>query len=274
MKKYLTLALAAALLSACAPSNQDYALKAKQNAEQGPSDAGGDNPSTPNTSAQTQENNPRDAVQAEGALAGKITVEGVVVARRGSQFVLNPLIQVEQFNGLGSDGNQVAGSAENAPEYNDKPHSDKNDAAVASKKFMNLGCGDLSAADTEGLEEITPSLKGEDGVLMVSATKIFICGSHKVETNFTTITAEELVINNAELSLTDKTGNLILITNSLNVQGKNILATQGVDQEVTVSPAPALQLTVLQELRGSGSLLLKSTGGNVLKSSASSAAEL
>ncbi len=200
-----------------------------------------------------------------GGQPGKITVKGLVVKKTKDQNQLDERISIVQKPGKGNKGViQINVSEDNKAELNEvadvKPLATLKD----SKTFINIGCENLSSADTEGLKE--ESKTGPSGpVLSLSATKIFICGPQALTQSFVSISAEELILKETALEVKSIVGNLNVSANKIFLEGKSTLKTSGVDSTNSVLQGPSLDLVVGSEIQGEGSLLLESLGGNCIQ---------
>lgn len=252
MKKLLSVALTMSFLVACGPANEDYAqrLKNAENSKDKTATQSAEDTTTTATGDQKQpasQDNTEAVAATEYVGLGKVIIEGIAVARQGSQFVLDHRI-----------------STKNKVELSDTTTSGKNDAAKASKKFLNLGCTDLTAADTADLEEISAPTEPSKDIVMISAAKIFICGKQNLPMALATITSDELVLKNAEISTFGAMVNIIFTTNALSLQGENTILGRGLTDAQQQVP-PTLQLIVHEQLSGSGTLVLKTIDGEVSK---------
>lgn len=122
----------------------------------------------------------------------------------------------------------------------------------------------MSSADTEGLtEEVAKPLT--DSVLFLSAKKIFICNSHAISQSFVTISADQIFLYNANLSIHSAIGSLSILSNELIIEGNNSIKTSGIDMAINVLQAPSLELLVRTQMRGEGILAFESAGGNCVQ---------
>lgn len=264
MKKLLALSLVISTLAACGPANQDYTKRLKDLEEKTQRDIE-DIKTNPEIMKEVDEAM-KIVMDAEGAQAGLLTVEGVLVARQGNKFILDYRIKAESIGGKRSDGSMATATK---PVLSDLATGSKDD--LVAEKYINLGCTDLNAADTENLEEVEASFQAKENPLVISAKKVFICGTQQAASNNVTISAKELILRDADISLSvagklqDLQGSLNFTTNTLVLQGENKITALGQDMEAPIPDGAALQMTVREEIRGSGHLALKTVGGNVTK---------
>ncbi len=200
-----------------------------------------------------------------GGQPGKITVKGMVVKKTNDQYQLDERITIAQKAGKGNKGViQISVSEKNKAERSEvadvKPLAQLKD----SKTFINIGCENLSPADTEGLKE--ESNKGlTESVLALSASKIFICGPQVLTQSFVSIYADQLILKDGALEVKSIVGYLTVSANNIFLEGKSSLKTSGIDSTISVLQAPTLDLVVGSEIQGEGSLLLESLGGNCVQ---------
>lgn len=200
-----------------------------------------------------------------GGQPGKITVKGIVVKKTADQVQLDQRISISQVVGKGSSGaSQGMVSEKNKAELSEVVASETLSKIDESKTFINLGCKDLSASDTDGLtEESSKALN--DSVLSLSAKKVFICGSQTIAQNFVSISADQLIFKDASLEVKAPVGNLSVSANKMTLEGNSILKTSGIDSTISVLQAPTLDLVVKSEIHGEGKLALQSNGGNCVQ---------
>lgn len=200
--------------------------------------------------------------------AGSITVEGIVVARQGSQFILDPRISVAHYDK--DEAGQKIPALKKELKLSDTTSAKMTEAVNTARTFINLGCTDLSAADKGDLKEISLPSANQDKAsksdtspifLSVEASRIFICGEFKVPVAYMFIVTQDLRLKDAQINTQDTVGLLTLVTNSLSLAGKNSLTSQGSNSETAVLAAPALSLYVREELRGQGNLAIASVSG-------------
>lgn len=137
-------------------------------------------------------------------------------------------------------------------------------SAIESKKYINLGCENLSAEETEGLEQDSDKAL-TDSVLSLSAKKIFICGTPQISQSFVSLSAEQLVLKNASLKVKAVVGSLNVSASKIELSGSNSIETNGVDATISVIDAPSVDLVVTSEIFGEGTLKVSSTGGNCVQ---------
>lgn len=200
-----------------------------------------------------------------GGQPGKITVKGIIVRKTGEEPLLDDRIQVEQVGGKGVRGiTQTLVSNDNKAVLSDSIEDIDLSSALASGKFINLGCENLTTEETAGLTEDS-SAPLDDSTMSLVAKKIFVCGSPQLTHFFVTFKAEQIILKNATLRITNMTGRLSLYTAKLALEGENIIETQGADAKISVLQAPPLDFAVTQAIDGDGKLTLRSVGGNCVE---------
>lgn len=200
-----------------------------------------------------------------GGQPGKITAKGVIVKNDGDKMLLDNRIKIEQIGGKGNRGvSQTMVSEKNKAILSEVVEAKDFSALTSSDKYINLGCENLSAEETEGLTEEVNSVL-TDSVLSASAKKIFICGSPTISQSFVSLSSEQLVLKNANLKVVGLIGSLAISSMKLVLEGKNAIETQGVDLAASVMVAPSLDFTLTESIDGEGNLVLRSIGGNCVQ---------
>lgn len=200
-----------------------------------------------------------------GGQPGKITIKGIIVKKDGDQMLLDDRIKVQQIGGKGNRGvSQTLVSDKNRAVLTESSDASLLSSAVESKKYINLGCENLSPEETEGLERDTDKAL-TDSVLSLSAKKIFICGAPSIPQSFVSLSADHLVLKNASLKVKAVVGSLNVSTSKIELNGSNSIETNGVDATISVMDAPSLDLVVANEISGEGILKVSSIGGNCIQ---------
>ncbi len=200
-----------------------------------------------------------------GGQPGKITLKGIIVKKDGDKMLLDERIKIEQIGGKGSRGvSQTLVSDKNKAVLLETSDVKVLSSANESKKYINLGCENLTANETEGLEQ-EPDKALTDSVLSLSAKKIFICGTPQITQSFVSLSADQLVLKNASLKIKAVVGSLNVSASKIDLIGTNLIETNGVDLAMSVMDAPSLDLLVANEIAGEGTLKIASTGGNCVQ---------
>jgi len=205
------------------------------------------------------------AAQYAGGQPGKIFVKGILVADSENKAQLDNRIQVSQ-----TVGTSYKTALKMNPSAIDKnaqalltPTADSllTENLAQDKTYVALGCSSVDPSLISGLsKKSVEALSGS--VAAISANTVIFCGKTDIKYSSMTVAAHHLILINAEISAKNAVGALSLIADHLVVIGKNKIQTQGLDANVSVLPAPALELSVLTAIDGEGSLKLSSVGGN------------
>lgn len=200
-----------------------------------------------------------------GGQPGKITVKGIIVKKDGDKMLLDNRIKVEQIGGKGNRGVSQTMVSENNKAVLSETFDMKVLSSVSeSKKYINLGCENLTSEETEGLEQESDKAL-TDSVLSLSAKKIFVCGTPQISQSFVSLSAEQVVLKNASLKIKSVVGSLNVSASKIELNGTNYFETNGVEATISVLDAPSLDLWVASEIFGEGTLKVVSTGGNCVQ---------
>jgi hypothetical protein len=198
-----------------------------------------------------------------GGQPGRISVKGFVVKKGNGSFELDNRIKTTQVGGKGNRGTtQMQVTEQNKTLLSDAADLQSIAKYADLKTYINLGCANLTAAETEGLTAQAPTTETSKDVLILSATKIFVCGPQRPSQTFVTLASEELIMKNGAFGINGSAGSLYVATNKLTLEGTNTLFSAGLDATINVLPAPTVDLAVGKAINGEGTLLLQSTGGN------------
>lgn len=200
-----------------------------------------------------------------GGQPGKITIKGIIVKKDGDNTVLDERIKLEQIGGKGNhDVSQTLVSDKNKAVLSDSTDAKATSKLADSKKYINLGCTNLSTEEIDGLEEDSNKALTES-VLILSAKKIFICGAQEISQSTVNLAADQLILKDASLKVKSTLGSLTLSAEKIELVGANTIATIGLDSTINVMEAPTIDLTVNSEISGEGTLQVTSTGGNCIE---------
>ncbi|MEN0059605.1 MAG: hypothetical protein AAGB31_12270 [Bdellovibrio sp.] len=200
-----------------------------------------------------------------GGQPGKVTVKGIIVKKDGDKMLLDERIKIEQIGGKGNRGvSQTMVSEKNKAVLSETSDVKVLSSASESKKYINLGCENLTAEETEGLEQDSDKAL-TDSVLSLSAKKIFVCGSPQISQSFVSLSADQLVLKNASLKVKAMVGSLNVSASKIELNGSNSIETNGIEATISVMDAPSLDLLVASEISGEGTLKVASIGGNCVQ---------
>jgi hypothetical protein len=203
----------------------------------------------------------KDYLDSLVAQPGAISVSGILVARQGNQFVLDSRITTKQTAGKLANGEAAKISNDNAIKLSDTVADDAAKIET-TKKYFNIGCTDLSEADTAGLEQVTnDSNKDEKStVAVVAVDRAFICGDQKLTAAFLALTTQELILKDAHILNDKAVGNITIVAQSLKLTGDNSIMSKISESELNVHSSAPISIVVSQELKGQGTLTLSTSG--------------
>lgn len=200
-----------------------------------------------------------------GGQPGKITIKGIIVKKDGDNIVLDDRIKVEQTGGKGNhDVSQTVVSEKNKAVLSDAVDAKATSKLSESKKYINIGCENLSTEEIDGFEEDSNKAL-TDAVLILSAKKIFICGAQEISQSTVNLAADQLILKDASLKVKSAIGSLTVSAAKIELVGKNSLESIGLDAAINVMDAPSIDLTINSEISGEGTLQVTSNGGNCVE---------
>lgn len=218
----------------------------------------------------------RDSVKFEflndGGQPGRVTLNGVTV--KDSEKI-DSRISISQTAGLNKSGSSTT-TVENLISLNTMTAEKLASSTTAVKKteteksYINLGC-ELAESEIAGLTDISDKADLKAASISLSASRVFICGELKVNNSSfgLNITASDIMLKNASITMQKFTGTIRLESNTLVLIEKNKITTLGENASDMVISAPQIDLFVATEIYGDGELTLESIGGNQTKETAS-----
>lgn len=201
-----------------------------------------------------------------GGQPGEITINGAAVNIDGT---LDQRISVEQTAGESTEKTKI--SEKNLPKFNSDLKRKDDYKPTKFEKYLNVGCDLKDDSRIAGMVELKNKpnefgLTDTFGAAASMVDKIFICGKVEVNETVTILNANEVILDNAELSMWKPLGSITIITDVLSVEGKNLVSTKGIsDSTASLLPAPSIFLNVFEKLVGAGSLKIQSAGGNYVE---------
>ncbi|WP_413293336.1 hypothetical protein ACLSU7_18295 [Bdellovibrio sp. HCB185ZH] len=198
-----------------------------------------------------------------GGQPGKINIMGALVAEDGK--TLKTGISINLMGGKALDG-KVAEVATKQPELGQVQVDGDVDQAAKESTYLNVGCveDDIDKTYTNGLEAKALADVKDATSVKLTAKVVFICGNVGLKTISAAIKADKLILNNVNLVNMVAAGALDIAANSVVLKGQNRLGTMGADSAGEVVEAPVLNINVIKEVTGDGTLMLTSQGGNVI----------
>jgi hypothetical protein len=203
-----------------------------------------------------------------GGQPGEIILNGKCVKAEG---VLDDRISLEQTVG---DSDQPAEIYEpNKPKLNPNIKRKENYTPSRFETYLNIGCDLKDSLDIQGMKEA--KIKQNDlrttdifGSVSSSVDKVFICGKVDVKEAFVNINANEVFLNNAEISMINGMQSIFsLASDRLSIEGANLISTTGISNGVfSFMDAPAIKISVFEKIIGTGNLKLNSKGGDYRQS--------
>lgn len=199
-----------------------------------------------------------------GGQPGTITLNGVTVTDSDK---LDSRITVSQQAGLSQSGS-VTVTAKNVLVLNslktEEIHKLKTEIKTLEDKrtYINLGC-ELAESEIAGLTETSAIASPTVIMKKAEASRVFICGELKLtDSAILEVSASDIMLKDASITSLNKIGSITLKSKTLVLVGKNKISTVATNDSGLVLSAPAINLTVANEIYGDGELALESKGGN------------
>lgn len=198
-----------------------------------------------------------------GGQPGEISLNGVVLNSDGT---LDKRITIEQT--VGSSAEKTELSASSMPKFNADLKRKDNYKPSKYETYLNVGCDLKDDSRISGMTESKnkPNEAGITdtfGAVASMVDKIFICGKVEVNETVTVLNANEVYLDNVELSMSMPIGLFSITSDVLSIEGKNLISTKGVsDSTASLLPAPSIKLSIFEQVVGVGQLKLKSAGGD------------
>ncbi|MBC7740861.1 MAG: hypothetical protein H7061_01600 [Bdellovibrionaceae bacterium] len=201
------------------------------------------------------------AVQSRGGQPGAIRVAGVVV----KDSTLDSRIKIEQEGGVGFSGGRATVNKEYLPKL--KEHVEDADAVrnfINENTLVAIGCDAKRVANLalrNSSRVIATPTANANGVLEIEANMIVLCNELKLEhAHILILNSDKLMLMNASYTKIGLIGFIVIKTNKLGLFGKNMIYTTAPTASSSFFSAESIQLDVIQDLAGDGTLLLKSSG--------------
>lgn len=205
----------------------------------------------------------------DGGQPGRIALNGVAVL---DSEKIDSRITISQSAGLNKSGSSTV-TAKNLIDLSTMTAENFVSTTTtvkqteSEKSYINLGC-ELAESEIAGLTDISDKVDLTAVSISLSASRVFICGEHKIS-NLSygfSVTASDIMLKNASLIMQKFTGSIRLESNTLVLAEKNTITTLGENASGMVISAPQINLFVATEIYGDGELTLKSIGGNNVES--------
>lgn len=208
--------------------------------------------------------NDASKILSDGGQPGPITLNGVLAVDADK---LDSRITVSQSTGLNKSGSATT-VAKTALVINSLESSkiEKLKADLKKKEdertYINLGC-ELAESEIAGLTDVTAKTDLSQDVILLSASRIFVCGEQKLaDKGLLSLSASEIMLKDASMTFQKNTSLLGLSTGTLILIGKNKIASIAKDDSGYILAGASINLTVTNEIYGDGELALESKGGN------------
>ncbi|QLY24293.1 hypothetical protein [Bdellovibrio sp. KM01] len=203
-----------------------------------------------------------------GGQPGKVNIMGVLVvddAEKGGK-TLKSGISLNLLGGKALDGKVAEVTAK--PQDSLGQNQLDSDVEIAAKEssYLNVGCSEdqIDKTYTNGLTaKELGDVKDATSVRM-TAKVVFICGNVGLRTISLAIKADKLILDSVNLVNMVAAGAVDVAANSLVLKGQNRIGTMGADAAGEVVDAPVLNVNVIKDVTGDGTLMLTSQGGNVI----------
>jgi hypothetical protein len=131
------------------------------------------------------------------------------------------------------------------------------DQATNRKTYINIGCKDsqINAQQIAGLQKGLLQMHGT--FMHGHADKIFLCASDAMTMKNTVLYANEIVMNNASFVIShSSTGLVNICARTLTLIGQNRITSVEKKIDGSLGPGSPIFLSVLEDVQGSGSLLI------------------
>lgn len=234
--------------------------------------------SNPSSSAPKANANDIDnALVTAGGRPGKIEFHGAgIVTQTEDVLKLNEQISFEQVAGQNSKGKPEEISSWDKTSFNLNPAYFSLEVDVLKKletanTYVNLGCRDIDPNLINGLTQVFSFDQSADWI-WYRAQKIFLCGKFN-EKRIPVFYGAQVFLNEfvIENNLNENDGvvrhstPLRIAANDLNLEGHSFISLRAGDSKVFVLDGNKVSLYVLSNLRGAGTLKIKTAGGNGIK---------
>lgn len=209
-------------MSACIPKKYEY--------------------TSPNVKVDTKSEDVLKSLKA-GGQPGEIALNGVVLNSDGT---LDKRISIEQSVGTSSEKTEL--SACSLPKFN--PDLKRKEDYKPSKfdTYLNVGCDLKDDLRIEGMNE-SKNKPNEAGIIDTFGAvasmvdKIFICGKVEVNESVAILNANEIYLENAEISMSMPMGMFSVTSDILFIDGENLISTKGAsDSAAFLLSAPSIKL--------------------------------
>ncbi|QDK46109.1 hypothetical protein DOM22_13540 [Bdellovibrio sp. ZAP7] len=205
-----------------------------------------------------------------GGQPGKVNIMGVLVvddAEKGGK-TLKSGISLNLMGGKALDGKvaEVTAKPQDSLSQNQNQKDTDVEKAETESTYLNVGCSEdqIDKTYTNGLTaKELGDVKDATSVRM-TAKVVFICGNVGLRTISAAIKADKLILDSVNLVNMVAAGAVDVAANSLVLKGQNRIGTMGVDTAGEVVDAPILNMNVIKDVTGDGTLMLTSQGGNVI----------
>lgn len=201
-----------------------------------------------------------------GGQPGTIILNGAVVK---NDSTLNERISIEQS--VGKSEIETKQSEKSMPKLNSELKRKDDYKPSELGTYLNVGCDLKDDSRIEGMKE-QKNKPNEFGITDVFGTgsamvdKIFVCGKVEVFEAVVFLNANEIYFKDAEIKKENQIGVIDITTNTLVLEGENIISTSGVSgSAASFLSAADIKLNVYDSLSGAGVLKLTSVGADYMK---------
>ncbi len=125
---------------------------------------------------------------------------------------------------------------------------------IGLNTYINVGCSDINPALIAGLTRIKPKM--QHGYMHVHAKKVFICAKNIVQEKNAIVYADELVLNGTSFGFAQDGGLINICAKTLTLIGDSRINTSIKNADSADQLGSPLFLTVIKEIKGTGSLSL------------------
>lgn len=255
MKVRILAILALFALAACQPKSENIAEKLKKQSEDIQKE----------TDKKIEDIN-KGKIEAEsklssGGLPATVNLSKILI-KDSSAKELQPIdqIKVNLSTGLGKDGKKANIDTKKLVQLDDSASSAAAEP-IPAKTYINLGCSNLSAADTGDLKLVKARISRD--TFFLNAARVFVCGKQVSKHLLTLVSANEFFFSDASIDMKDNAYSMVIRAKTLVLYGKNKISHKGKPSSAAFSSVgPQISILVDEKLHGTGELEISSEGSS------------
>jgi hypothetical protein len=202
-----------------------------------------------------------------GGQPGAIYLKGLAAKADDS----GPVERITIEQSVGASSVQTTIEKERLPKFKAAIQRSENYKPSKFDAYLNVGCDLENDPRIAGMKEEKnkPNKDGQidtfgNAAMMVD--KIFICGSVVVNDALAVLNVNEVYLDNADINMQMIASFFHIKADLLSLEGKNQITTRGMSgSAASFVPASSITLEIFENLTGTGTLNLKSIGGDYYK---------